>query len=166
MIVPPPIYKEERIVLMMALYVLARLDSPNPRKTRVLRFIRRRGFVDLNEGDFELRSNGEEKWMNDFSWARENLKEEGFLEMPEFGIWKLTDSGCRWLLAKARLWTQGYEQDPDTVLEYINRSHQLNETFLSHILILGRGGDLRKKPNVAETLKHAPIEPFDIGSAA
>ena len=141
-----PIDKEEQLVVVLALYILELLDDPKPKRMKVLRFIKNREMVRFYNDDMELRSNGEEKWMNDFSWARKDVKESFLLTMPEFGIWQLTDRGRQWLLQKAKTWADLYEKHPDSKVDFLRRCRRLNEMFFTHMILLGKGADIRKKP--------------------
>jgi hypothetical protein len=63
--------------------------------------------------DSDLRSTGDEIWENDLAWKRANLKEEGLIDMPEWGIWHLTKLGE----ADVESWAQRvkdlFEKDPN-----------------------------------------------------
>ena len=142
-----PIDNEEQLTVVLALYILKLLGEPKPKKAKVLRFIKKRGLVRFYDGDAELRSNGEEKWMNDFSWAREDAKERTLLTMPEFGIWQLTDHGRDWLLQKARAWGEIYEKNPESKVGFLGRCRRLNETFFTHMIMLGKGEDISMTKN-------------------
>ncbi len=45
----------------------------------------------------ELLESNELKWSNFVRWARNKLKEIGYLEMPRRGIWQISDAGRAWL---------------------------------------------------------------------
>lgn len=141
--------KEEQIALVLALYILQQLDPRPPKKIQVLRFIRARGLISFYDDDEAIRDNGEPKWMNDLSWAREDIKGRGFLAMPEVGIWKLTDNGRAWIVEKAKRWVEISERDPASKSDFLRRCRRLNECFFQHMIALGKGEDIRKKPVVA-----------------
>jgi len=140
--------KEEQWAVVLALFILAQLGETKPKRAKVLRFIKSRGLVRFKEGDFVLRSDGEEKWMNDFSWARKDVKESGLLAMPEFGHWQLTERGREKLLALAKKWTAGYEKDHSLSTNLIAECQRLNDHFFACMVCLGRGIDITKIPNV------------------
>ncbi len=43
------------------------------------------------------RSGGMIVWDNNVAWSRLRLKQNGFLDMPRRGIWRITDAGRQWL---------------------------------------------------------------------
>ena len=139
--------KEEQFVLVLALFILDQLDPRPPKKVQVLRFVKARGLMKFYESDDAMRENGEWKWMNDLSWAREDLKGRGFLSMPEVGIWKLTDQGKAWIVEKAKKWVELSEQSPESKTDFLKRCRRINECFFLHMVMLGRGQDIRKNPN-------------------
>jgi hypothetical protein len=139
--------KEEQLVLVLALYILDQLDPRPPKKNKVLRFVKARDLIRFYDDDEILRENGEPKWMNDLSWAREDIKNRGFLSMPEVGVWKLTEKGSLWLVERAKKWVELSEQDPASKVDLLKRSRRLNECFFLHMIMLGKGEDLRKRPN-------------------
>ncbi len=36
-------------------------------------------------------------WENNLNWSRNNLRERGFVDMPQTGIWRITQAGRDWL---------------------------------------------------------------------
>lgn len=142
-----PIDREEQLALVLALYILDQLGTSKPKKSQVLRFVKARGFIDFYDDDEDIRENGEPKWMNDLAWAREDIKGRGFLSMPEIGIWKITESGKRWIVEKAKSWASVFDGDPSTRDVFLQRCRRLNGCFFLHMIMLGKGEDITKKPN-------------------
>ena len=140
--------KEEQLVVVLALYILELLGEQRPKRKKVFRFIKSRDLVRFYGDDTDMRSNGEEKWMNDFAWARQDVKAKALLAMPEVGIWQITDCGRVWLLDKAKNWVGVYEKDPESRAEFLRGCRRLNDTFFTHMIMLGRGEDIRKRPNL------------------
>lgn len=92
----PGITKQKRRIVLLALYILSKsYGVRSPHKQRVLGFIRERDLMHIPPQDEEFRLAGEEVWKHDLSWARNGLREEGLLRMPERGVWQITDSGER-----------------------------------------------------------------------
>lgn len=141
-----PIDKEEQLVVILALYVLDRLGVRSPKKAQVLRFIKARRLITFYDDDSELRSTGEEKWMNDFAWAREDAKQRGLLEMPEVGIWRITQAGRAWLDERAKRWTELYGKSFSSHTDFLRRCRRLNEMTFTHMILIGRGIDVTKMP--------------------
>ncbi|HVT30341.1 MAG TPA: winged helix-turn-helix domain-containing protein [Lacipirellulaceae bacterium] len=141
-----PIDKEEQLVLILALYILERLDNRKPTKRQVLRLIRARELLVIHDGDSEIRSTGEEKLDNDLAWAREDAKERGFLTMPEIGVWQLTNAGREWLLKKAEQWRGIYEKDPESMNGFLRGCQRINAVTFTHMVLIGRGIDVTKRP--------------------
>ena len=139
--------KEEQLALVLALYVLDQLGSPAPKKIQVLRFVKARGLITLYDDDDLLRENGEPKWMNDLSWAREDIKNRGFLVMPEIGVWMISEKGRLWLVETAKRWLELSEKDPASKTDFLSRCRRLNERFFLHMILLARGQDIRKVPD-------------------
>lgn len=150
-----PIDKEEQLVVVLALYVLDALGNRSPKKVQVLRFIRARRLITFHGDDSAPRSTGEEKWMNDFAWAREDAKQRGLLVMPEIGIWKITEAGKAWIVERAKRWAKLCEKNPSSKTEFLARCRRLNEVTFTHMISIGRGIDVTKMPTVA--LNHSPL---------
>ena len=143
-----PIDKEEQLALVLALYILDQLECRAPRKIQVLRFVKARGLIKFYDDDEMLRENGEPKWMNDLAWAREDIKRRGFLSMPEIGIWKITDKGKTWIVEVAKKWVDRSEKEPASKDDFLARCRRLNERFFLHMIMLGKGQDIRKVPKL------------------
>jgi len=141
-----PIDKEEQLILLLALYILEQLGNHKAKKIQVLRFLKARGLATFHDGDSEPRSNGEEKWMNDFSWAREDAKERRLLTMPEIGIWKLTDEGRTRLIERAKHWSGLYEKDPSSKVSFLARCRRINDCTFTHMILIARGADVTRMP--------------------
>lgn len=142
-------------MVVLALYVLDALGNRSPKKVQVLRFIKARRLITFHGDDSELRSTGEEKWMNDFAWAREDAKQRGFLAMPEIGIWKITEAGKAWILERAKRWAELCEKNPSSKTDFLARCRRLNEMTFTHMILIGRGVDVTKMPTVA--VNHSPL---------
>lgn len=139
-----PIDKEEQFAIVLALYILLLLGEHKPERKRVLRFIKARGLIRFYDDDYELRGR-EERWMNDLSWAREDLTRRGFLSMPEHGVWSLSPSGRSWIEERGKNWLTHFTEKPESKSEFLARCRRLNETFFAEMLRLGRGEDIRKR---------------------
>jgi hypothetical protein len=148
-----PIDKEEQLILLLALHILEKLGNHRIKKIQALRFIRARGLADFHDGDFEPRSNGEDKWMNDFSWAREDAKERGFLSMPDIGIWRLTDAGRNKLTELAEHWKELWERDASSMEAFLARCRRINECTFSHMLAIASGIDVKRAPGMPVRLE-------------
>jgi len=141
-----PIDLEEQFILVLTVYILELLGNRKPEKVQVLRFIKARGLITFYEDDSARRSTGEEKWMNDFAWAREDAKRRGLLKMPEIGIWQLSDAGRTWLIERAKRWVEIYEKDPSSKSVFLSRCRRVNDIAFTHVILIGRGDDVTKKP--------------------
>jgi hypothetical protein len=42
-------------------------------------------------------SRNEPVWYNNICWSRARLKEQGLVDMPRRGVWRITDAGRRWV---------------------------------------------------------------------
>lgn len=105
---------QQNEILLLALYLLKNcLGIHSPPKPKVLSFIRANRLMHIPETDYAARSNRETTWENDLSWKRENLKEQGFLLMPQVGIWQLTDKGEREVEAWADRVKRKIEANPN-----------------------------------------------------
>lgn len=142
-------------MLVLSLYILDRLLIRSPRKQQVLRFIRSRGLIQFHFDDDLPRATGEPKWMNDFAWAREDIKRRGFLTMPEFGVWRITVAGKQWVEEKAKRWVELSETNPASKDEFLSQCRRINELFFSHMVFLGQGRDIIYIPRVAPAATNA-----------
>ena len=68
--------------------------------------------------------------------------------MPEVGIWKLTEKGREWIIEKAKKWVEVSERDPASKAVFLKRCRRLNECFFIHMIMLGKGQDLRVRPKI------------------
>src|ERR1041385_3400663 len=80
---------EEQLVVLYALYRC----GGKGRKRRIVHFIIENDLIKLREDDVERRESNEPKVVNDFAWARQDLKDQGWLSMPEHGFWEITRAG-------------------------------------------------------------------------
>jgi hypothetical protein len=88
------ITRQQKHILLLALFLLRHEhNQPRPEKRQVLNYIRLHNLIHLRDEDRQRISASEESWENDISWRREDLKAEGFLTMPEIGIWQITPDG-------------------------------------------------------------------------
>jgi hypothetical protein len=95
--------KQQRIILLLALYILKNYHGNHyPQKRKVLRFIQSNGLIHVPSSDEATRSTGDFVWENDLAWKREDLKEDGLLRMPEHGVWQITEYGEH----EVELWAQ------------------------------------------------------------
>ncbi len=92
----PRTTKQKRRIVLLALYVLSKYHGVHrPHKQRVLAFIQSQRLIHIPPEDEDYRSAGEEVWKHDLSWARNALREDGLLRMPEIGTWQITEAGER-----------------------------------------------------------------------
>jgi hypothetical protein len=117
--------REEQAVI---LYALHRCGGKG-RKARIIHYIMTEGLLKTREGDTQLRETSETKLENDLAWARQDLKDKGFLAMPENGVWQLTNIG-RDKLFKIALAV--HEKSPD-----VNWFQRYSEKFLAQMSALG-----------------------------
>jgi hypothetical protein len=109
---------QQRRVLLLALYVLKRRGHGSPPKAQVLRFIDWQKLMNVPADDLGLRSTGDEVWQNDLAWKREDIKEDGLLDMPERGIWHLTKKGEEEVEAWAQRVKELAEAQPNFAQRY------------------------------------------------
>jgi restriction endonuclease Mrr len=130
----PGTTKQKHRIVLLALYVMSKYYKiHSPHKQRVLDFIREHGLMHVPPQDKELRLAGEEVWKHDLSWARNALREEGFLRMPERGIWQITEAGERDIEAWAQRvkktteskadWTADFKAHSDLEAEFSEEFH-------------------------------------------
>ena len=86
-------------------------------------------------GDSEHRQTGETKLENDLAWAREDLKKQGWLSMPEHGFWQITQAGQEKLLRVAKaVYAKKLHELPDFAFD------RLNTKLLAELRRLGESG--------------------------
>jgi restriction endonuclease Mrr len=131
--------KEERLVILYALYSCGGQGS----KSRVLDIIIEGSLLKEREGDNLPRQGSETKIENDLAWARQDLKDRGFLTMPERGKWAITDEGRKLLKAKAKVF---FSKPPEkdwfarfsTI--FISQMKELGEKVIKEESVSGEGG--------------------------
>jgi hypothetical protein len=123
--------REEQIVILYALYRC----GGKGRKGRIIGFIIQNDLIKLRQDDAERRQTNESKLENDLAWAREDLKEQGLLSMPQHGFWQITPAGREKVLrfAKAVYDKKLDEVDELTALVY----GRLNAKLLGELRELG-----------------------------
>ena len=89
---------EEQIIILYALYRC----GGKGRKRNIIHYITENNLLKEREGDTDIRQTRETKLQNDLAWAREDLKERGWLSMPELGFWQITESGRQKLFQVAQ----------------------------------------------------------------
>ncbi|MGA2661070.1 MAG: winged helix-turn-helix domain-containing protein [Verrucomicrobiota bacterium] len=106
----PGTTNQKRRIVLAALYILSKYQGVHrPHKQRVLDFVRSAGLMHIPPRDENYRLAGEEVWKHDLSWARNALRDEGLLRMPERGIWEITELGERGVQA----WAQRVKKTTD-----------------------------------------------------
>lgn len=78
---------------LVLLYSLIELDGESQRKY-VLRHIQENGYWYKNDqNDVSRTTRNEKAWRNDFSYERQHLAEQGYMQRNVPGIWKITEEG-------------------------------------------------------------------------
>lgn len=78
---------------LVLLYSLIELDGGSQRKT-VLQHIQENGYWYKNDqNDVSRTTRNEKAWRNDFSYERQHLVEQGYMQHGVQGIWKITEEG-------------------------------------------------------------------------
>jgi hypothetical protein len=122
---------EEQIVI---LYALHRCGGKG-KKGQLIRFIIRNDLMKPRPGDTDHRQTGETKLENDLAFAREDLKEQGWLLMPEHGVWQITQAGREKLLRVAKaVYEKKLDELPDVAFD------RLNTKLLGELRELGQTG--------------------------
>ena len=86
--------RQQKHILLLALFLLKHDQKmSSPERRYVTKFIGFRNLITIREEDRKIVSTGEEAWENSIAFRREDLKEEGCLEMPRHGVWKITPLG-------------------------------------------------------------------------
>ena len=82
---------------VLLLRLLAELPDRQGQTAEVCRLFREKYEHLIPQEHFGLRSNGDPIWYNNVRWARNHLKDYGFLDAPQYGVWRITDAGRQWL---------------------------------------------------------------------
>ncbi len=78
---------------LVLLYSLIELDGGSQRKS-VLQHIQENGYWYKNDqNDVSRTTRNEKAWRNDFSYERQHLVEQGYMQRGIQGIWKITEKG-------------------------------------------------------------------------
>jgi restriction endonuclease Mrr len=134
--------REEQLVILLALQILEDLGRPSPKKRMVISFIQNREFTKFYDTDFDKRSNGEFVWENDFAWAREDLKRKRRLEMPENGVWRITEEGKNVLRDRAKHYLTKFTEDPTIKEKFLAISNRITPTFFDTMIAYAKGEDV------------------------
>ena len=126
--------KQQRRVLLLALYILRKVHGiATPRRYKVLRFIRSSGLLFIPPEAEADCSAGCKVWEEELSYHRLALKHEGFLQMPRWGIWEITESGMHdveaWAHRIEKLtkrkpdWAHNFKAQADPEAEFTDEFH-------------------------------------------
>ena len=126
--------KEEQIVILFALHSL----GGKAKKHRVIHFIVQNDLLLSKPNDNKVVSSNESKVENDLAWARQSLKENKLLEMPEHGVWKITDEGRHQLYKLAGQATKLTTESKENLKAEAER---LNSKFIEKLILLGQSID-------------------------
>lgn len=78
---------------LVLLYSLIELDGGSERKN-VLQHIQENGYwYKSDQNDVSRTTRNEKAWRNDFSYERQHLVEQGYMQRGGRGLWKITDAG-------------------------------------------------------------------------
>jgi len=130
---------EEQFIILAALLMLRLLGESRPARAKVIEFISGRKLIRLYSKDLKMRSTGDEAWINDLSWAREDLKKKGFLEMPSSGIWKLTEKGRDLVETTANEFAARAQTDPEAIPKILSRLQRISGELLACLVKIGNG---------------------------
>lgn len=82
---------------LVLLCSLIELDGGSQRKN-VLQHIQQNGYWHKNDqNDVSLKTRNEKAWRNDFSYERQHLVEQGYMQRGNQGIWKITEEGRQYV---------------------------------------------------------------------
>jgi hypothetical protein len=125
----PRTTKQKRRIVLLALYILKNYyGNERPRKQTVLDFVQSQKLIHFPPDDEDFREAGEEVWKHDLSWARNYLRENNFLMMPEIGIWRITEKGERDVEQWAKEIKQKADKRPNWVSDFKSHSDSTAET--------------------------------------
>jgi restriction endonuclease Mrr len=126
--------KEEQIVILFALHSL----GGKAKKHRVIHYITQNDLLLQKPDDNKLVSSNESKVENDLAWARESLKEKKLLDMPEHGVWRITDEGRQQLY---KLAGKAAKLSVESKENLKAEAERLNSKFIEKLILLGQSID-------------------------
>ena len=87
---------------LVLLYSLIELDGGTQRK-QVLQHIQNNGYWYRNDqNDVSRTTRNEKAWRNDFSYERQHLVEQGYMEGGVKGLWSITEKGRAYVDAQSQ----------------------------------------------------------------
>lgn len=90
------ILKEKSFSILMSIIDIGKSGS----KKEVLDNISKKGYLNLNSTDLEVKKNRNElHWRNDLAFIRKKLVAEGYINDSEKNNWKITEDGERYLIS-------------------------------------------------------------------
>lgn len=98
--------KQQRFILRLALYLLQANGYYSPKKKQVLNFIKFKNLMKISECEKQKRYEDDldEIWENDIAWKRKDLFDDGLVDSPERGKWRLTRIGIEEIESKKESW--------------------------------------------------------------
>jgi hypothetical protein len=91
------IFQTETDYSVPLLQLLSGLPGGQGRTAEVCNLFKERYDHRIPDEHRDLRSSGEPIWRNDVRWCRQNLKQQGLLDAPRHGVWRISEAGRRWL---------------------------------------------------------------------
>jgi len=79
------------------LRLLSTLEGGQGQAREVLRLFGERYKDNIPDDHYELLSSGRPRWQNYVRWARQSLKDQGLMDAPAHGVWRITEAGRQWL---------------------------------------------------------------------
>lgn len=126
---------------LVLLYSLVELDGGGQRKN-VLQHIQKNGYWYKNDqNDVSRTTRNEKAWRNDFSYERQHLVEQGYMQHGGQGIWKITEAGRDYVDSQIRkLENMPFENTACfTAIFYQKLFHmQMNPEFTADQLLLAQ----------------------------
>jgi len=107
---------------LVLLYSLIELNGGGQRKN-VLQHIQENGYWYKNDqNDVSRTTRNEKAWRNDFSYERQHLVEQGYMQRGEKGIWEITEKGKAWVDALSeRLKNMPFEETACLTMKFYQK---------------------------------------------
>jgi len=141
--------RQQKAALRVALYVLQQNGFDRPKKKHVLNFIRLKRLLQFPPEELVRRNeeDTDEIWANSIAWKRKDLFEDGEVDSPERGKWRLTTLGIQEIEKKKPMWCKFNDPlERESFLEFFD---YCTPELLDWMSKIANGDDLNLKSTKA-----------------
>lgn len=142
--------KQQRLIVLFALYILRKNNYSHPTKRQVLNLVRLRNWMNVPEFEAEKRHlhDHDEIWENDLCFRRKDLVMERLVGDELYGCWNISRAGVSHIEERSEKWLKF--EDPDRRRDLTDNLKYVTEDLLKWMLKVAKGQDLSLRTNSSQ----------------